>query len=365
MTYAQEGIIKAIKKSGNGEILLARVNYFAILFQELGFTKYKEFFHNLQNKVAVEAHCSVFEAGHNIFFIISKSAVKGLVEKIVYQYALDNGIYLSVHINRIGLKAEESIQDLDELKYNMLANLDINDHSKDIKKIHSLYCATHQKKLSVALQPVVDRNYQIYFYESLLRTDSNLFSSPAEIVSIAEQMNFTTVLDMQVLDMVVALIKKDPNLMLSMNISCNSIEDRSWSKQFIETVNKQGISNNLIIEITETGSKRNYTKIVKFIGELHNINIKVAMDDFGSGYTSFVQLQSFKIDFIKIDGFFIQNIIYNKSSVIFVRTIIEMAHSLGIKVIAESVESEEVAKLLIEFGTDYLQGYYFGRPNKV
>jgi EAL domain-containing protein (putative c-di-GMP-specific phosphodiesterase class I) len=95
---------------------------------------------------------------------------------------------------------------------------------------------------------------------------------------------------------------------------------------------------------------------------MQSCGVKVAMDDFGSGHTSFRNLRSLRVDLLKIDGAFIQNLARSKDDRFFVRTLIDLARHLEIQTVAEWVEDAASASILTEWGVDYLQGNYFGEP---
>lgn len=92
------------------------------------------------------------------------------------------------------------------------------------------------------------------------------------------------------------------------------------------------------------------------------LGVAIGIDDFGAGHTSFRHLRNFPIDIIKIDGAFVQNLAQSSDDRFFVRTLVDLAQHMGVAIVAEWVESEETARLLAEWGVDYLQGDYFGRP---
>ncbi len=89
---------------------------------------------------------------------------------------------------------------------------------------------------------------------------------------------------------------------------------------------------------------------------------QVALDDFGSGYTSFRQLKALSVDMVKIDGAFVKDLVDNADNRFFVKTLLDFTRGFGLKSVAECVENGEIAKMLMELGVDYLQGYYFGKP---
>jgi EAL domain-containing protein (putative c-di-GMP-specific phosphodiesterase class I) len=88
----------------------------------------------------------------------------------------------------------------------------------------------------------------------------------------------------------------------------------------------------------------------------------VALDDFGSGYTSFRQLKAISVDMVKIDGAFVKDIAQSADNQFFVKTLMQFAQGFGLQTVAEFVENGEIAKILMEMGVDYLQGYYLGKP---
>jgi len=115
------------------------------------------------------------------------------------------------------------------------------------------------------------------------------------------------------------------------------------------------------VEITETAAHRDLRKAAYFVAAIQSVGGCVALDDFGSGYTSFRQLKSLSVDLVKIDGAFVKDIAQNADSRFFVKTLLEFSHGFGLHAVAEFVENGEIAKILMELGVDYMQGYYFGK----
>ena len=118
----------------------------------------------------------------------------------------------------------------------------------------------------------------------------------------------------------------------------------------------------VVFEITERDTVKNIVVLEKLVGELKLCGFKLAIDDFGSGFSSFQYLRRFPVDFLKIEGDFIVKILENAKDRAFVQTIHQLAADLGIQVIAEHVESEEVLVALRDMGIELAQGYYIGRP---
>jgi diguanylate cyclase (GGDEF)-like protein len=121
----------------------------------------------------------------------------------------------------------------------------------------------------------------------------------------------------------------------------------------------------IVFEITERDTVKNIMVLEQLVGELKLAGFKLAIDDFGSGFSSFQYLRRFPVDFLKIEGDFVQNILENPRDRAFVQTIRQLSADLGIAVIAEHVESHEVLEVLREMGVEMAQGYHIGKPGRV
>ncbi len=155
---------------------------------------------------------------------------------------------------------------------------------------------------------------------------------------------------------------KNKDFFLFVNLSPQNLTE-DYMKWVVSMVEKYGIkSSRLVFEITEREAIQDIVEVGNFIKGMKEFGFKFAIDDFGSGYASFIYLKYLQVDFLKIEGEFIKSV---KDSVIdrgFVKSIADIAKALGIKTIAEHVEDEETLNILLELGVDYAQGYYIGRP---
>ncbi|NJS13149.1 MAG: EAL domain-containing protein [Microcoleus sp. CSU_2_2] len=149
----------------------------------------------------------------------------------------------------------------------------------------------------------------------------------------------------------------------AINLSGASINEEKFIDFIYEQFSTSKIPPEIIcFEITETVAIANLSKAASLIGKLKQLGCQFALDDFGSGMSSFAYLKNLPVDFIKIDGNFIKNIVDNPIDVAMVEAITKIAHVMEIKTIAEYVESAAVMDKLKELGVDYAQGYYFGKP---
>ena len=158
----------------------------------------------------------------------------------------------------------------------------------------------------------------------------------------------------------------DSDVVLSINLSGNTISD-PYILDFIQNeLDKTKLSpENICFEITETAAISSITKAINVITKLKDIGVKFALDDFGSGLSSFGYLKDLPVDFLKIDGTFVKNIVKNEKDRAIVRSINEVAKVMGMKTIAEFVENREILEILKDIGVDYAQGYGIGKPERV
>ena len=122
--------------------------------------------------------------------------------------------------------------------------------------------------------------------------------------------------------------------------------------------------NRLVFEILESENLSDYDFLEEFVLKYKKLGIKIAIDDFGSGYSNFIRIIRLKPDYLKIDGSLIKNIDKDNNSYEIVKSIIAFSKTLNIKTIAEYVHSEEIFNLLLELDVDEFQGYYFGKPDE-
>ena len=146
-------------------------------------------------------------------------------------------------------------------------------------------------------------------------------------------------------------------------ISCTAADDPAWLQSFIEYVrDNEDVASRLIVELTETAALHLFEETAQFVSQLRTLGVRVAIDDFGAGYTSFRNLQMLHVDTVKIDGSYVKDLQESPENQVFVRTLVGLAKNLGMKTVAEWVGSDADAALLQSFGVDYFQGFHFGEP---
>ena len=231
--------------------------------------------------------------------------------------------------------------------------------SKEIKS------ALLEDRVVPFFQPILNiKNNKIEKFESLIRIQNtdNTHLNPADFLDIAKQSRLYPELTKAMISSSLKRLEylKHP---ITINISISDILNSKVSSFILRKLNRHPFAELVTFEILETDEISNYTRIGNFIKKVKSLGCHIAIDDFGSGYSNFEQVLKLDIDYIKIDGSLIKNILSNKESEIITKTIIGFAKELDIKTIAEFVTTKEVFDKVKLLGVDYAQGYYIGKPS--
>jgi diguanylate cyclase (GGDEF)-like protein len=226
--------------------------------------------------------------------------------------------------------------------------------------------ALNSRRVVFARQPVVEAaSRQPAFHEALarLRDPSGRMIAASDILPAVERSGLTPLLDTRILELAAEHLAGCPESRLSINVSPLTLESATWLSTLAAHLGaRPGIASRLIVEVTETVAVRDPEATRTRLDAMKALGVAVAIDDFGAGHTSFRHLRNFPVDLLKIDGAFIQNLARSPDDRFFVRTLVDLAHNLNIATVAEWVEDEETARLLAEWGVDYLQGKLCGPP---
>jgi EAL domain-containing protein (putative c-di-GMP-specific phosphodiesterase class I) len=211
---------------------------------------------------------------------------------------------------------------------------------------------------------VVDtRTRRPAFYEGLMRIarpDGRLVPASA-VIPIAERLGLVRLIDYRMLELVLADLAAAPALHASVNVSPESAGDPDWWSVLSARMRAHpDMAGRLTLEITETAAVHHIGDIGGFVTRAKDLGCRIAIDDFGVGFTSFRNLRKLRVDIIKIDGSFVRNLKRSADDRAFVRTLIELGRTLGLKTVAEWVQDEEAAGMLAGWDCDYLQGELVG-----
>jgi EAL domain-containing protein (putative c-di-GMP-specific phosphodiesterase class I)/FixJ family two-component response regulator len=230
--------------------------------------------------------------------------------------------------------------------------------------------ALEKDRIELLYQPILDiQRKEVRHYEALLRLvgpDGGLIS-PDSFMSSAERSGLIRALDYRVLQIAVtqlaAVETNNNHLSISLNLSGVHFGNPELMNRIKESLLESQISpEHLIFEVTETAAMKDLEQAKKFITMLKDMGCRFALDDFGTGYASFYYLRCLPVDYIKIDGAFVRDMINTESDGVFVKAMVDVARGLGIRTIAEYVNDKPTLTLLGDCGVDFAQGYFIGRP---
>ncbi|EQB40544.1 diguanylate cyclase [Sulfurimonas hongkongensis] len=239
-----------------------------------------------------------------------------------------------------------------------------NEYERNLKTSNMVRYAVERKNIVPYFQPIIDNKTQeIKKYECLARLldeDENIVS-PALFLPIAKRIkvyNYVT----QIIINESFKVFEETSFEFSINLSMEDIINSEMFNFILNKLKHSKASTRVIFEIVESEAIQDFNKISRFIHEIKRYGAKIAIDDFGDGYSNFAYLTKMSVDFIKIDGSLIQNIDTDRDSYLVVETIVGFANKLGIKTIAEFVHSSTVMDKVKELGIDFSQGYHIDKP---
>ena len=215
------------------------------------------------------------------------------------------------------------------------------------------------------IKPADDSDLMIHELLMRIKVGDKIVSA-SEFIETAEGMNLINKMDLMVIQKAFEKIQESNyNGILFINLSPKSLV----MGDFINSVNMLVKEYNLdkekiVFEITERETVKNFSLLEKFVLNLKSEGYKFAIDDFGSGFSSFHYIKKFPIDYLKIDGDFIVNINKDKKDKAFVRSMVTLAHEMGVKTVAEFVEDQEIVDELKTLDLDFYQGYFIGKPSQ-
>ena len=230
--------------------------------------------------------------------------------------------------------------------------------------------ALAEKRLALHFQPILDlKTRLISHWEALIRlhgSDGSIIM-PGQFMGVAEATGLVRRLDRWVIAEATRTVRHAlhaPGIRLALNLSGRSLDDEETLETLRHCLAQQGMSGDrFILEITETAALADIKSAARLMARYRELGCAFSLDDFGVGYTSFQYLKELPVDSVKIDGSFIVGLKRNRDDQVFVKALTEAVHGFGKKVVAEFVEDGETLDILQEYGVDYAQGYYIGRPS--
>lgn len=252
--------------------------------------------------------------------------------------------------------------------YNKEDQLSLETMSTDMGWVHRIKDSIEFDRFMMACQPIMQlATERISGYEVLIRLpdddNGHELISPSGFLPSADRFGLIVEIDRWMIRNAIKTFANHEGLTFSINLSPKSIGDIGIL-QLIQAESKTlGIEpQNIIFEVTESGAIANINGAIEFLTQVRQLGFKTALDDFGVGYCSFSYLKDLPVDYVKIDGSFVQNLVGDTVKQAIVKSMNEVAHSLGKQTVAEFVEDRDTLEYLRTIGVDFCQGYYIGEP---
>lgn len=227
--------------------------------------------------------------------------------------------------------------------------------------------ALNQRRVRLAFQPIIEtKSRKLHHYECLLRLrrkDGEIISA-GRFIMAAERLGLVNLLDRRALELAAETLRQDPDLKLALNVSAGTVKDERAASNYLAALKALGpAANRVTLELTETVALDDPAMASEFSNNVRALGCGFAIDDFGSGYTTFRNLMAIEADTIKIDGTLIEGIASDPNKQTFVRMMVDLAQTFSVQTVAEMVDDRADAEILRRLGVDYLQGFMFGVPS--
>lgn len=223
--------------------------------------------------------------------------------------------------------------------------------------------ALESEQVAAYYQPIMEiRTGKIVKYEALVRIrDGSALILPGAFLEVAKKTKQYLKVTKTMIDVVLDTVTQY-DVTVSINLSIEDLTNAEMVEFLKVRLTEKSVASRIIFELLENESIDNYSELFQTIRELKAFGVEIAIDDFGTGYSNFSHVLQLGVDYIKIDGSLVRNIVTDKQSRVLVEGIVEFSKRLGMKTIAEFVESEAILETLRGIGVDYAQGFYIGKP---
>lgn len=380
-------LIEDIKKSEKPFLALLDINQFSEINDFYGHAIGDEILIILAKIIRsfVKEGYSVYRVYSDEFAILADNKIKSeFVEKIKFICDEISSYPIKIRNKEIYIQLSQSISF--ENKEDLIKTADII--KKYSKKNRSIYI--YDKNLEIEkffeenimwtlkLKKALENDRIVPYYQAIFNINTNKIEKYEALVrlidedgSIVSPFYFLNIAkkSKQYLKLTKQVIKKsfeyfkDKDYEFSVNLTLEDIKNKNISSYIIEMLKEYKIASKVVFEIVESEGIEDFDQINNFLDRARELGCKIAIDDFGSGYSNFEYLIKLNADYIKIDGSLIKDILIDKSNQEIVVTIIDFAKRQGFKTIAEFVSNEEIFNKVKELGIDYVQGYYISEPN--
>ncbi len=309
---------------------------------------------------------------------INEISTEGLIHLIRYPYLISatKNLQLDVTIGAVFQKNEAfSLAEmaLGEAKSRHLRLFAYDNTTKFLPEIYTenmikvslLKSALSEGRLAAYRQPILDaKTLKVKKYELLARIvdeSGRVKLLPDEFIPLAYRAKVYYKVIRIMLNKAIDIAKEE-GIHVSINIDVSDINNQRTQSFIFDRLKSSGLAEYIQFELLENEVITDYAEVIGFIKKIKSLGASIGIDDLGKGHSNFDRLISLPVDFVKIDRSIMLYILKDKDALAVTKTILELAHKNGLKVIAEYCETKEIADIAIELGVDYLQGYYFGEP---
>ena len=270
-----------------------------------------------------------------------------------------------------------SAKDMGRNQVHLYADSDAGMRHEEMKWVSRITSAVEEQRFELFFQPIVgigkEHGRHRGHYEILLRMrdEKGELVGPNQFIPAAERYNLMPTLDRWVVHKALSELadrndQGEARYTLAINLSGTSLSEDRFLDFVIDELKTQNLPDGAIcFEITETAAISNLSRVVHFMQALKKLGCKFSLDDFGSGLSSFTYLKNLPVDYLKIDGQFIRNVVDDTVDESMVKAISDVGHAMGIETIAERVETKQVLDKLGSLGIEFAQGYYIAKPASV
>lgn len=375
------------------QVMVVSLKNFAILNQRYGYQKGDEFLYSIATWLsAFHKDCSVFRFGNISFVMIcpyhtpqkAREHLEKLQERFEHVWELGEITYRipACFVNMICGGEDWEATQFVECMVHMIdvakkSDLGIVHFNDDILKalnrkkylVLLLKKAIDEKRVQIWYQPVFDYETKMFSSaEALLRVpgEDGMIISPGELIPLAEEKGMIDEVSWIVIGEVCRFLHKHADLpikSISINLSMQQFMNRNLYEQIDFYLKKYDIPvEKLKLEITERVILYDQKYMKTMMEEMTAKGIRFYLDDFGVGYSNFSSVMHLPFECVKLDRSLFTDLTENKNDVLVVKTMIDLFHNIGIKVVSEGIETQEQLDVIRELGTDYVQGYVFERP---
>ena len=270
-----------------------------------------------------------------------------------------------------------SAKDQGRNQVHLYRDSDASVRHEEMKWVSRITNAVEDERLELFYQPIIginERRGRVRgHYELLLRMrdESGMLVSPDQFIPAAERYNLMSTLDRWVIHTALSQLADrdavdEARYTLAINLSGTSLSEDRFLEFVVDELERRKLPKGAIcFEITETAAISNLARVVHFMQALKKLGCKFSLDDFGSGLSSFTYLKNLPVDYLKIDGQFVSNVVDDTVDESMVKAISAVGHAMGIETIAERVETKQVLDKLGTLGVEFAQGYYIARPSSI